>query len=642
MGKLIKKGQEGIKTEWVSPQNVVHQSNGDVELYLERDLPPLPDARLHQYTEDAPSSQAKIWTPGTTPEERMDQTVQELTPIIDPFTNKLVRLSTYQPTQEQRQAGTGTEHPTSWVDYVAGLGPLLIPAVVSAPYWGPAAATTLTSPAFWTNVATKTIPNLIKDTALYAAADAASEATTNRGLGANINRLFDLEDNHPIGDFVGFGGTSILRRPIEKAGIATYKGLRGAIQPGYALSQAMDQSLWKPYVSKVIGENNKIRLRLPSHTDKMPREVVIDPQGNNKFYVHIRTWNDIDGKVPANLTPEEIGYLYEALYDELPEGAEILFPKSGPGNYATRGTVAGLQRLARDPRFAHGDKGKLQYIDKDGKIKTFKGTSFFKRIDEEPEYIERQLIPFAKQQGNWNGKTNLVNNIEIGYVSGTPWAGMFNGKAIFLNPSANTALDNLDEILIHEIRHAYDYTPKYGTLSSNNWFNKIGSMSPFQYNRQKAPIELRKEQIELLNRAYPTKFKDRFKGPDYKTSEKIATNAELRKYMDRLYFQKFNKKPTVKELNNFIWNLSDEEFASELAKYGYNNSLYLHTYLQNIINNPLKIPGNNFKIKAKPGLNVNVNKSLINRQKLSLIRRALTSVPILVPPVMLLDDGNEN
>ena len=623
MGKLVKRGQSGMVVERTGPY--------DATIYLEKD--PI---------EEAPASQFKIWTPGTTPEERMDQTVQELTPRINPFTNKLVRSNTYQPTQEQRQAGTGTEHPTSWVDYVAGLGPLIIPAVVSSPYWAPAAATTVTSPAFWTNVATKTIPNLIKDTALYAAADAASEATTNRGLGANMNRLFGLEDDHPVGDFVGFGGASMLRRSVEKAGAAAYKWVRGAIQPAYALSQAMDQTLWEPYVSRVVGENGKIRLRLPGHTNEMPREVVLEPQGNNQFYVHVRTWNDVEGKVPANLTPSEIGYLYEALYDELPEGAQILFPKSGPGNYATRGTVAGLQRLARDPRFAPGEPGKLQYIDKDGKIKTFKGTSFFKRIDEQPEYVERQLIPFAQQQGNWNGKTDLVNNIGIHYTSGAPWAGMFNGKAIFINPSAHNALDNLDEVLIHEIRHAYDYSPRWNTLSSNNQFTKIMSSSPFYYPRQKAPIELRKEQIELLNRAYPTKFKDRFKGPDYRTSEKIATNAELRKYMDRLYFQKFNKKPTVKELNSFIWNLSNEEFASELAKYGYNHSLYLHTYVQNIINNPLKIPGNTFKIKAKPGLSVMVNKSLINRQRLSLIRRALTSVPALVPPVMLLNNGNEN
>ena len=129
----------------------------------------------------------------------------------------------------------------------------------------------------------------------------------------------------------------------------------------------MDESLWKPYVSKIVQENGKIRLRLPSHTDATQREVVLEPQGNNKFYVHVRTW---DGeKIPANLSERDKGYLYEALYNEWPEGAEILFPESGPGNYATRGTVAGLQKLSRDPRFSKGSSGTLQYIDKDNSIK---------------------------------------------------------------------------------------------------------------------------------------------------------------------------------------------------------------------------------------------------------------------------------
>jgi len=54
----------------------------------------------------------------------------------------------------------------------------------------------------------------------------------------------------------------------------------------------------------------------------------------------MRTW---DGdKIPANMSSAEKNTLFEALYNELPNGAEILFPQSGPGNYATRGTVAGL------------------------------------------------------------------------------------------------------------------------------------------------------------------------------------------------------------------------------------------------------------------------------------------------------------
>jgi hypothetical protein len=94
----------------------------------------------------------------------------------------------------------------------------------------------------------------------------------------------------------------------------------------------------------------------------------------------MRMWDDIENKIPAsNVTNEEKQQLFDALYDELPEGAEILFPKSGPGFYGTRGTVAGLQRLSRDPRFTPGTKGILQYLDKDGKtVRTYEGTSFIK------------------------------------------------------------------------------------------------------------------------------------------------------------------------------------------------------------------------------------------------------------------------
>ena len=97
-------------------------------------------------------------------------------------------------------------------------------------------------------------------------------------------------------------------------------------------------------------------------------------------------------------TTEEKQQLFDALYDELPEGAEILFPKSGPGFYGTRGTVAGLQRLSKDSRFTPGTKGILQYLDKDGKtVRTYEGTSFIKtpkdiRYSLESDYKGKPVI----------------------------------------------------------------------------------------------------------------------------------------------------------------------------------------------------------------------------------------------------------
>jgi DNA repair photolyase len=112
-------------------------------------------------------------------------------------------------------------------------------------------------------------------------------------------------------------------------------------------------------VIKTVQDNGKIRLSLLSHTDEKPRQIVLEPQGDNKYYVHIRIW---DGeKVPGKISDEDKQKLFDALYNELPEGAEILLPKSGEGYYATRGTIAAMQRLARDNRFTPGIKGVVKY-----------------------------------------------------------------------------------------------------------------------------------------------------------------------------------------------------------------------------------------------------------------------------------------
>lgn len=133
--------------------------------------------------------------------------------------------------------------------------------------------------------------------------------------------------------------------------------------------------------------NNKIikilepyitRLRLPTHTKLKPREFVLENKGNNKYRVHLRIW---DGeKVPGKISNQDKELLFNSLYDEIPYGAEILFPESRPDYYATRGTVAALKRLSRDKRFISGSPGTLLYKDKDGTIKTFQGTSFIKNV----------------------------------------------------------------------------------------------------------------------------------------------------------------------------------------------------------------------------------------------------------------------
>ena len=129
-------------------------------------------------------------------------------------------------------------------------------------------------------------------------------------------------------------------------------------------------------IERSVDLGGKIRLSLPSHTAANPRQIVLEPKGNNQFRPHIRIW---DGdRIPGVVSPMDKQTLYETMVEQLPKGSELLFPQSGPGYYGTRGTVAGLQRLGRDGRFIPGKNGVLQFIDKDGTVKTFSGTSFIK------------------------------------------------------------------------------------------------------------------------------------------------------------------------------------------------------------------------------------------------------------------------
>ena len=189
-------------------------------------------------------------------------------------------------------------------------------------------------------------------------------------------------------------------------------------------------------ITRTVQSNGKIRLSLPSHTDAKPRQIVLEPQGDNKYYVHMRTW---DGDhISASLSPEDKITLYNALYEELPEGAEILFPQSGSGNYATRGTVAGLQHLARDSRFVPSPrKGVLEYVDKDGSIKTFEGTGFIKKesyskpvmetkslfiqnpiLDNASDVISKKPLSLAEKLGIPKGERSNPKALEDPYYWG--------------------------------------------------------------------------------------------------------------------------------------------------------------------------------------------------------------------------------
>ena len=154
--------------------------------------------------------------------------------------------------------------------------------------------------------------------------------------------------------------------------------------------------LYADGVERTETEDGKIKLSLPSHTKENPRQLVLEPQGDNKYYVHIRIW---DGDhIPGKITDEDKQLLFNALYNELPAGGEILFPKSGEGYYGTRGTVAALKRLSRDPRFSPGEKGVLQYKDdpESEEVKEYEGTGFVKKdFSQVSEIVDENGEPFV-------------------------------------------------------------------------------------------------------------------------------------------------------------------------------------------------------------------------------------------------------
>jgi hypothetical protein len=87
----------------------------------------------------------------------------------------------------------------------------------------------------------------------------------------------------------------------------------------------------------------------------------------------------------------------------LPDNSEILLPESHEGYYATRGAIAGLQRLSKDPRFTPGTEGVVKYEDKDGSIKEYHGTSFIKKprqvVQENQDLPGFNVESWSKKEG---------------------------------------------------------------------------------------------------------------------------------------------------------------------------------------------------------------------------------------------------
>lgn len=214
----------------------------------------------------------------------------------------------------------------------------------------------------------------------------------------DISQKEPVSGTDPVGEFIVAGEVLGGLNPLGKILFPyTARFTSGSVR-NWIASKALNDVLAKDAltggVNKVVQNNGNILLQLASHSSRKPRQLRIEPQGNNSFRVHASTW--------GGLTDIEKKQLYESLYKELPENAKILFPESNPNYLATRGTVSSLLRLKRDSRFTPGSTlQKLMYKDKDGSIKFFEGTSFTKK----PTF---NSISYTPNQQQTTGETSLA------------------------------------------------------------------------------------------------------------------------------------------------------------------------------------------------------------------------------------------
>lgn len=265
---------------------------------------------------------------------------------------------------------------------------------------------------------------------------------------SDISQKEPVSGTDPVGEFIVAGEVLGGLSPLGKILFPYAARFTSGPVRNWIASKALNDVLAKDAltggVNKVVQNNGNILLQLASHSARKPRQLRIEPQGNNAFRVHASTW--------GGLTDTEKKQLYEALYKELPENAKILFPESNPDYLATRGTVASLLRLKRDPRFTPGSTlQKLMYKDKDGSIKFFEGTSFTKK----PTFNSISYAPQSKERVGFKSYKNATNSSEVNVSQDS-----FN-KVLEYKDRANKIFPGL-------IQDIYEYMPTSAIATAAN------------------------------------------------------------------------------------------------------------------------------------------------------------------------------
>lgn len=190
------------------------------------------------------------------------------------------------------------------------------------------------------------------------------------------------------------------------------------------------------------------------------------------------------------------------------------------------------------------------------------------------DYIQTQLIDRAKQEGKWSDVTsNLFTNNgnirDIKIAIGRPKS---NGSSGWYIPDKRQIILNIDNpkqahVLIHEFRHLLDDYPK----GAGQNLSPI-KLTALERDELTDAYRIRTLTKDLLNSNLPKKA-DTIK-------ERVAENATYRFFAWVDYRKKFNKNPTVEELNKYIRDADDEKILSFVKRSGYANSY--NDYLDNM------------------------------------------------------------
>lgn len=349
-----------------------------------------------------------------------------------------------------------------------------------------------------------------------------------------------------------------------------------------------------PNIVRTVQDNGKIRLSLPSHTENNPRQLVLEPQGDNKFYVHIRTW---DGDhLPANLTNEEKQqFPYVKFNPKLNLRKPNIRPKLA--NQEVRlnlGTDLGKNKITFDNQMSRDQlynlaesKGEIYNIPN---LTISANTNGLNALESEglaarraaADFQEFDVMPRMRQMGHPNVNdfqyTPDIGDIRLLNVpkASTKVGGWNDGFTTYL-VKANKS-NPLDEIAVHEFEHQQRRNMGQSLVKLSNpnttVVQKARQLLEVVNGEPIVNYGYTPQEKEILNSAY--KFSKDFlkQHPNIEQIAEIgATNRQMRYALSKRFGGIFGK-----ELDDVIGKLDVEDIERLLEE----GNSYSRSFLQSI------------------------------------------------------------